>query len=326
MGRYDLHGLHVESAVAVGLPVTDRRIVDLDVRLGPAAPVPDSPPEGELLVELPADGPRALTGVGTETNYVLRIHRLCDFILDRALREIECRPDPDGDPEYLGLLLGGSVLAFLLGLSGECVLHASTVEVAADGSAIAFAGAAGTGKSTLAGLACASGARFIADDLLRVVHDEGPEWIGGAPELRLRPGAVESVGAAGRGWATRCTVDGRVATVPPRTARSRGPLRSIVLPRPSRTARAIGIERLSPLDALLALAHFPRLTLWRSPSVLEVQFDGVWRLASTVPVFIATIPWGPPFPEGLGAELLRLVGSGDAPPGTSDTQLGADLR
>ena len=319
MDRYDLHGLHVSSPLAVGLPVgpTDLagRDIDLRVRIGPSLPVPTRPPTGDVLVEMPVEGPRALTGVGRGGSYVLRTHGMCDFLVDKALREVECRPDPSCDPEYLGLLIGGSLLAFVLGLAGECVLHASTVEVDSEGTGIAFAGAAGSGKSTLAGLVCAAGARLVADDLLRVEMAAQPRWLGGAPELRLRDGAVESIDPAGRGWVTRTTIDNRLATTPPHTPHPGGRLGAIVLPRPSRTCREIQIQALSPAEALLELAQFPRLTLWRSRQVLEAQFDGIWRIASAVPVSIATIPWGPPFPDGLGDELLGLA-RGEVPSST----------
>jgi hypothetical protein len=39
--------------------------------------------------------------------------------------------------------------------------------------------------------------------------------------------------------------------------------------------------------------------------MLGAQFDGVTRLAATVPVFVANVPWGPPFQEGLGTQLVR---------------------
>ncbi|MGH9307268.1 MAG: hypothetical protein ACRD0I_10380, partial [Acidimicrobiales bacterium] len=287
---------------------------------------PSDPPAGEILVELPVDGPRALTGVRTPHGYVLRVHGMCDFMVDLDLGAIECRPEPEAEAAYLPLFLGGSVLAFVLGLKGECVLHASTVEVGNDGSAVAFVGAAGVGKSTMAGLACASGARFVADDLLRLSPGPRPGWIGGAAELRLRPNSMGAVDPTGRGWATRATVDGRVATTPPRSAAASGPLSAIVLPCPSRSAPFTTVERLSPADALLALTRFPRLTVWRCPQALEAQFDGTWRLARSVPVYLATVPWGPPFPDGLGLELLSLIGINLPTTGGSGAAVGAEVR
>jgi hypothetical protein len=101
---------------------------------------------------------------------------------------------------------------------------------------------------------CASGARFITDDLLRLQAD-GADWrcYPGAGQLRLRPDA-----------AARCrfpaellepTPDGRIAVdLAPAPTMPR--LAAIVIPHPSRNCDALQVERI-PRDKALLIRSTP---------------------------------------------------------------------
>jgi len=178
-----------------------------------------------------------------------------------------------------------------------------------------FAGHSGAGKSTMAAWACRAGARFVADDLVRLGDGDAPTWVGCSPELRLRPGAQDL--AAGRQpWGSVPTVDGRLAVAPPWPDAGEGPIAAVVVPRPDRDAAALSLDRLDPVEAVLVLAAFPRLA-WRAGAGAESQFDGVSRLASAAPVFVATVPWGPPFRPGPVEELLEAVTAAGATTGAT---------
>ena len=80
-----------------------------------------------------------------------------EIVIDSAL-EIE--------PRILRLFLLGGALPIVLSQRGLLVLHASAVEI--DGQAVAFLGAKGSGKSTIAAMLHRRGHKFITDDTLAV--------------------------------------------------------------------------------------------------------------------------------------------------------------
>ena len=303
---YELFGVRVRSELALGRQgASTPAEPDLELTLARPAPVGADVPEGEVLVEFVLDGRPVYTAADDGERLTLRLHGLCDFELESSLGRARCRPDPAAHSETLALVARGAFLAFWLGRKGHCVLHASAVE--RRGRAIAFVGGSGGGKSTLAAWACAAGATFVADDLLRLDDAPRPTWVGRAPELRLRGGAADLVlGREGR-WAPRASADGRVAVTPPAPTAHRGPLAAAVLPNPVRGATGLELSVLDPVDAVLALSAFPRLEGWRWGPAQEAQLDGASRLAGAIPVVIAGVPWGPPFDPAVIEELL-LVG------------------
>ena len=303
--------MSIRSDLVLGLPVAvaESSPVDLTVRTssaggGAGGEGGDDAPPGEVIAELVADDRRYYTGVDQGERYVLRIHGICDFVVERSLAAVECVPIADADPdrEVLALLVRGGLLAFVLGLGGTCVLHASVVET--DEGSVAFVGASGMGKSTLAALACRDGARFVSDDLLRLDGDSKPGWVGCSSELRLRPGAAPM--ATGQDWSGRDTVDERLALRPPGPKEATGKIAAVVIPAPSRTEPGLSVDRVDPLEAIFVLSSFPRMA-WTAPSIVAGQFEGITRLADAVPVYFARVPWGPPFADGLGTELLAEV-------------------
>ena len=82
----------------------------------------------------------------------------------------------------------GRVLATAMHAAGDVCFHASAVSIGDE--AIAFLGAKGFGKSTLAWAMVRAGARLITDDTLRVQLDSAPLAHPGVHELRLRSDAA----------------------------------------------------------------------------------------------------------------------------------------
>jgi hypothetical protein len=220
---------------------------------------------------------------------------------------VECRPDPQATTEQIVLLLRGSALAFLLGVAGECCLHASAVQMPDSSDVVAFVAGSSGGKSTVAALACAAGARFVVDDLLRLDPREPGSWIGTSAELRLRPRPDGTVDQVDPSWDPRATVDGRIAVTPPRAPLAAGALATLAVLRLSRTAERVMLERLPASEAVMALAGFPRLAVWKAPSALEAQFVALSGLVAVTPVVVATVPWRAPVDRGLGTELLAAL-------------------
>lgn len=298
-----LHGLCIRSPWALGPAPGPGTPLDLRLEILPAAPVPGTVPEGAPVLSLRAADRVVHAAAADDAGFVLRIPGLCEFLVDPDLARVRCRPDPRAVDEQLVLLVRGSLVAFVLGLGGSCALHAAAVEIGDGGEAVAVIGSSGMGKSTLAALACAGGARFVCDDLVRL--GPGPTWVGSSAELRLRPAAAPVI--AGRSWPTRRTVDGRLALRPPRTARAHGPLVAAVVPRPRRTGAPLALAPVEPVDAALLVSGFPRLAHWQAPQALEGHFLAVASLVDAVPVWFLDVPWGPPFPAGLPEALVEIL-------------------
>ncbi|PXY32792.1 hypothetical protein BAY60_07210 [Prauserella muralis] len=306
--RYRAHGLDVASEVELPLPPAPlpQGVPDLVLRHGEGRPVPGGRPPGRLLAELTGSDGVVFYSLGTDgQRTTLRYPALCEFTGDAGLAEVTARLHPGTDPGLLPVLAAGTLLAVRLMLRHHLVLHASAVQ--RDGRALAFVGASGMGKSTLAAALCGHGCGLVADDVLRVDRAGG--------ELRVYPGSTESrLRTSARGLAetappsaVRPTADGRLALRPRVHADGPLPLAACVVPRPSRDAREVSVVRLPPSKAFLRLTQFPRVLGWRDPASMDRSFQALADLVERVPVFDATIPWGPPFRDDVLTDLLTTV-------------------
>jgi len=308
---YEMHGLRVRSPIPLGVPGGDHLTADIEVTGGEPREVPSHPPAGNLIREVSFPNGVGSACSRTHEGYHLRFYATCDFTIDPALRTIETHPDPHADGRLVGPLLEGSVLAFLLAMAGDCVLHASAVEVA--GRAVALVGTSGQGKTTLATLLCRKGARLVTDDVLRVdLSGVPPRCYSGGRTIRLRSAATALLEGLPAGSVTR-TVDDRFATDLAEGRSSRPELHAIVIPHPSRTVGRLRLQRFDTVPAFLALSRYPRVIGWRARDPLCAQFKAYTRLATQVPVYRADVPWGPPFDPGVASELLALCVTHEEP-------------
>lgn len=114
-------------------------------------------------------------------------------VLVREGREVIADPDDCTLEEDFQPFLTGPVLAVLLHQRGHFVLHSSAVEI--DGAAVAFLGAKGFGKSTLAGFLAKKGCRFISDDILPITYKSGKAMtMPGFPRIKLYDNAIKAIG------------------------------------------------------------------------------------------------------------------------------------
>ena len=98
--------------------------------------------------------------------YLIRFPGLADFEISRGTLAVACFAVPgvsDGTVEHLFL---NQVLPLVLSKQGKLVFHASAIETPA--GVIAFMGASGRGKSTLAASFAGTGLRFLTDDALLI--------------------------------------------------------------------------------------------------------------------------------------------------------------
>jgi hypothetical protein len=277
--------------------------------VGSPAEVPWRRPGAYVVAELVApDGrPRYTFSRAANGTTTARFYGLADFVISADHRSVVCHQDPCAPPGFAAMLLEGSVVAYLLSIAGECVLHASAVEVV-PGSGVAFIGPSTRGKTTTAALLCAQGLPLLADDILRVLLDRPPPRCGaGARELRLRAGQVDVARMFADIAETRSTADGRIAVRPRATPSPEPVLARIVLPRRQRGAGHVEARRLSIAEAVPVLASTTRIEGWRSPDQIARRFGHAVDLAESVPVFEVTIPWGPPFAATVVGDLIDAV-------------------
>lgn len=305
---YDVLGLRVRSQ----LSLTARRVDDADadadvvVTVGPAAEVPWRRPSADVVAELVAqDGwPRYTFCRESDGRTTARFYSLADFVISPDRSSVVCHEDPGAPPGFAAMLLEGTIAAYLLSVAGDCVLHASAVEVA-PGYGVAFVGPSARGKTTTAALLCAHGLPLLADDVLPV-HLDGPlpRCGRGAAELRLRPGQADVARMFAETAETRTTADGRIA-VRPAASPSRDPLlATVVLPRPQRDADHVEVRRLSLGESVQLLATTTRIEGWRSVEEISRRFGHAVDIAATTAVFEVTIPWGPPFAADVARDLI----------------------
>jgi ABC-type dipeptide/oligopeptide/nickel transport system ATPase subunit len=106
-----------------------------------------------------------------DRGYLLRFIGLADFEILPSTRTINSYFPESLTRHTLEHLLLDHVLPRVLSLTERTVLHASAVVL--DGEAIAFAGEAGWGKSTLAAAFCKLGLTHLTDDCLTICDDTG---------------------------------------------------------------------------------------------------------------------------------------------------------
>lgn len=302
---YVIHDLLVRSQVPLPAPETFEDRCDVVVRWNTTALWPSAPPRGEVLASVGLPDGAGYTLVRQADEYVLRVGALAEFRIDAGLSQIDVVPAPQTNLDFIPLLLAGNVLATLLTLRGEHVLHASAV--ALNGRALGFAGHSGTGKSTLAALFCAGSASLIADDTLRLVRDGGRvSCAGGGAQIRLRPGAADLAGRIPSSRTSACA-DGRIGVEVPQPI-AQWPLHALLIPSRCDGTRSLRLTRLAPSDALFALVSRCRIGGWRDADVLRARLEGLGRLTREVPVYGAEIPWSNPFSPEIARDIADAVG------------------
>jgi hypothetical protein len=298
---YLLHGLSVRSEVEIDAPtVAPGGAADIEIRWGSSRHIPNEAPAGSLLRTLEMGAFASWLAV-EGGRYTLRTGGWCDFEFDRDLSAVDVHLPPGTDGGRASVLMA-NLLSNLLVLGGRSIIHASAIEFV--GGAVAFVGDSGRGKSTVATLCCAAGARLVSDDVLRVEVENGDAWCyRGSLELRLRQNAAALAGDID-GAVCRTTSDGRVAVRPPASASDRLPMAAVVTPICEHQKQEIEVVRLRGLEAALELIRHPRTSGWLSPEPARRDLQVLTQLADRVPIYRAHLPWGPPFQPDLGARFL----------------------
>jgi hypothetical protein len=304
--HYRSCGLAVSSDLPLAgmIPASPSAAADLALQAGEARPTPRTVPPGDRIVDAGDWTENLYSAVRDDAGVLFRFSGTCDVRLTADLRHATYLPDPNADTAKLSVLFAGTILSFVLALRGACVLHASAV--VHRGTATAFVGYSGMGKSTLTAAACGSGASLLTEDVLVVEDSAPPLGLLGNQEIRLREKAA-SIAKLFAASAVAGTADERLAVRPTSAMADKVPISALVIPNPSRTTRELTIEQLTQQRALMAILSFPRVVGLCEPDHAKRQFEDVARIVAQVPVVVATVPWGPPFSPRLGDDLLAMA-------------------
>jgi hypothetical protein len=308
---YECSGVRVSSEIPLSAPMSpdDAGIsAEVTLTLGDSRDQPNQRPSADVVAELSIAGTPFYVFCRVEGGYVGRLPNIADFFITADLRQVVCYPATTGKTELISIVVPGTVTAFLLAMSGRCVLHASAVDLG--GRAVAFAGTSGQGKSTMAALFCATGALLVTDDVLPLEFDPpaGPPvqvlCQRAGTEIRLREKTASLADHFDGNVSVRTTVDDRRAVEPVPTRLDRIPLAAIVLPRPDRESPVVASRRLSDGEAGLWLSRCQRIEGWHGRDHLRQQFVDTGHIVSIVPVYEVQVPWGPPFAPDLVPSVL----------------------
>jgi hypothetical protein len=214
-------------------------------------------------------------------DYLLRFVELADFHISSDGCTVRCWPAPDVSEESARFLFLNQVLPLALSRQGTLVFHASAIEI--DEQAVAFMGASGRGKSTLAASFATNGFRFLTDDGLVVESLEGQWRIAPShPSIRLWEDSQEALLGA------------EAQTAPPVqfTSKTRFLAGSEIVfcnqPRALRRVYFLGegvhqqpvFERLKPGDALIELLRHSFLLDIEERQMLAAHFDELSSMVS----------------------------------------------
>jgi hypothetical protein len=315
---YECCGLRVSSPIALSsrrLEGVSAESVDLTIKMGEPGTPPFERPSVDVVAELIVEGFPRYTICRVDGGYICRIVSVGDFVIDSDLRTVRCHPVVGGRTDVIPIVITGTITAFVLAMRGRCVLHGSAVELG--GTALAFVGASGQGKSTMAALFCAAGASLVSDDVLRLEFEAAAggvdvvHCVRSSNEIRLREKAASLVARFDESVSVRVTADERHAVEPLATGRDRVPLAAVVLPRPDRENGQVSASALPPGEASFWLSRCQRIEGWREPDHLRSQFVDVARVVASVPVYEVSVPWGPPFADDLPLQVLDGCGLGE---------------
>jgi hypothetical protein len=176
---YYVFGLRVRSALALPelIPTTDTDLPDVTISRGPVPEASSAEPGLSVI-----DGALILVVAG-----------IAKYRIESGER-ITVEAEPGVPDRNVRLYLLGSAFGALLHQRGMLPLHANAIEIG--GKAVAFMGASGEGKSTLAAWFHDHGYRVVADDVcvVRLTPDGRAFAAPGQQRLRLWKEALEASG------------------------------------------------------------------------------------------------------------------------------------
>jgi hypothetical protein len=266
----------------------------------PGMPVAPAQPQPDVRIIRAALAPPASAAEPTlgafhvvDGGLLLSVPGIARFLV-RDGNEILVDIEPGARDGDAAIYLVGSAFGALLHQRGLTVLHASAVDVG--GAAVAFCGAAGAGKSTLAAALGQRGFPLLVDDVCAVARDAAghPLVRPDGRQLKLWSDAVGSLALGARAHTrVRSLLD--KFYVLPRIAGGTDAmaLRALYVLWPGEGIDAPRLEPLDPIDALAAIranAYPPGLMEAVGPG--PSYFADCVAIAKSVKIFKLSRPWG----------------------------------
>jgi len=215
---YEAFDQYLRSELTLPLrPQEAGQRVSLEVTFGTAAAVDES--DFHWFNEWKAeDGAISIAAARKDGAYLIRFPGLADFTIDAGLAVVQVFPVAARDEGVLAHLLVDQLLPRLLNQRGRLVVHASSVALP-DGRVIAFLGATGQGKSTLAAALMQYGCALVTDDCLLL--DCRQDHVLALPayhSLRLWPDSLAALFRGGSGFLPISPTMEKCQWIPPATS------------------------------------------------------------------------------------------------------------
>jgi hypothetical protein len=293
---YRLYGLNIDSHDLL-LEMATAKKTTVDVRVKNASPriSLSSLPSWFMNWTLPG-GEKWLSCAKTEGGYLLRFNELADFTVDRIGSEIVCMPRSGIPEDTIQHLLLDQVIPLVINLRGGEALHASAILTSH--GVVAFAGPAGSGKSTITGSLIRTGYSFVSDDCLTLREkDQTILAIPAYPGLRLWDDAQEHLfGEKGNKksvahYTSKLRVD--IEEGPESYSPEPKPfvrLYDIVNSSETDETSDIMIEKLPPRDSFMALVRCAFRLDITDQNMLTRQFHFLKKVTSSISVLRLSFP------------------------------------
>ena len=227
-----------------------------------------------------------------DSGYLLRFPDLADFGVSADGLTVTCSPASNVSDGTLQHLYLNQVRPLALSRLGKLVFHASAVEV--ERSAIAFLGASGRGKSTLAANFATSGYQFLTDDAL-VVEPHGYDYqvLPSHPSVRLwadsqKEMLVNQIAKTGSPVHFTSKLRFLAGDKLPHCDKPR-PLRRVYFLGDG-SAKEITFQRLSVPEAFIDWVKNSFLLDAEEQATISAHFDGVAKLANRLPSYHLDYP------------------------------------
>lgn len=305
MARYRLSGFIVESSLALPELLPASGTPSCLFELATAARARQRPRWYHHWQEA---GRRWVSFARLPSGYLLRFPGLADFEVSRDGSHISVRPRRQMPPETLRHLLLDQVWPLALSGAGRFVIHASGV-VLPDGRAVAFAGTAGAGKSSLAAAMAAAGCRLVSDDCL-LLERTGSDWLAvpSYPGLRLWPDMLAGLEADEEGTSevAHYTSKKRLARGALPFSVDAAPLAAVYIVRPLPAGAPTKIARLTGGTPVMELVPSTYLLDCEDRVQLERSFAHLAALTTMVPIRQLDLPHAL---DRLGTIARSLMGS-----------------
>jgi len=290
--RYGVYGISLRSQVPFSLPgPEDSSFAEIELRIGSSSLFSKALQGATLRPDPAAWHQHAQLPDGS--SYV-RWEGLFEFLVSADGRQITCGWSGSASKESFQVYALGQALCFALVKRGFEPLHATSVVI--NGSAVAFLGSSGFGKSSLAASFLEAGYQLLTDDLL-LLRKNGAGFCGypGPCRIKLFPSVARAFLKANLGGVPMN--NGTTKLVIPlfenQVCRAATPLKAICVLTSARKVAGKRPVGLAPLPAKEAFVELLRGTFNRrltDPERLQRQFAAVTQLIAKVPVFMLSYP------------------------------------